>query len=858
MPLDFAGLAASLLDRARTLLPQWLPEGKFAGHEFKVGSLNGEPGDSLSINVRSGVWKDFATGEGGQDLISLYAAIHRIEQGQAFKDLNDQVAAVPVSAPPKEKAADWEIIQPVPAEAPEPPGEFYKRADDGKWRGLKVVARWPYLNTEGGLMGYANRIEWVDTQTGETHKDVIPCVYCQNTATGKRQWRWKAMPKPRVLYNLPELLKRPEAPVIVVEGEKKVPAAQAIAPQYVGVTWAGGCQAWKHTDWRALKGRKVLLWPDADKPGLDAMWAIGNHLMKYCPEVKLIVIEPGSPAEGWDAADAVQEGWDWERFKAWAVPKVQLITERSDDGAERNDGRRSEGAAPAERDGRGTGGEGEQREGTPPWEDRDDAAQVAGDRAPGDQSGAHRDRADGSEGDDRGSAQGSRRGEQVRDGREARDRGRDHKDERTDLVAGAQSAVSSWLSWGLQRNGNGAPLTNLSNAVRVLECAPQFRGIVWFDEFLGQILTIAADGGPRQWTEADDINLTLRFQREIDIQRMGKETVRDAVIEVAMRDMRNCVKDWIESQAWDGTRRLERFFIDVFGAPDTPFTRAVGRNFWLSICARVYQPGCKVDNMIVLEGSQGVGKSTAIALIGGAWYAEQHESATNAKAFAEILQGKLVIEISEMDAFDRAEVKRVKSVVSNRSDRYRPSYGRYAKDHPRQGVMIGSTNKDDWNRDDTGARRFWPIKTRGVNIGLLIELRGQLFAEAAQRYKAGEKWWEVPEDAAKAEQESRFDSHPWIEVISSYLVGRDEVTTNQIMQGPLGMETRELNRRAEMDVAGCLRYLGWEKLGNKRIEGRVRKVWVRASSNLRDDAPEGGYTEVATDFVSTINDLPFE
>lgn len=850
MLLDFAGLAASLLDRARTLLPQWLPEGKFAGHEFKVGSLNGEPGDSLSINARSGVWKDFATGECGQDLISLYAAIQRIEQGEAFKQLNDQVAAVPVSALPKDKAKaeDWTIVQPAPPEAPDPPSEFFKR-DGTQWRGFKVVARWGYRNAEGGLMGYANRIEWVDAKTGEVAKDVIPCVYCENTATGKRQWRWKAMPKPRVLYNLPELLARPDLPVLVVEGEKKVIPAQTIAPKYVAVTWAGGCQAWKHTDWRALKGRKVLLWPDADKAGLDAMWAIGHHLLKYCPEVKLIVIEPGRPSEGWDAADALADGWDWERFKAWAIPLVTTLTERGgDDEAKRNDDRRGAGAGAA----RDAGG---------------DRGNRARDHAEGGNA-SHDARVAGAQGADVAGrhAAGGHDGEPVADAARATPAAGGHApgsarngERGGELALPADgSAISKWLAWGLQRNGLGIPLANLSNAVRVLECSPVLRGIVWFDEFLGQILTIAADGGPRQWTEADDINLTLRFQREIEILRMGKETVRDAIIEVAMRDMRNCVKDWVESQEWDNTQRLERFFVDVFGAADTPYVRAVGRNFWLSMLARVYQPGCKVDNMIVLEGSQGVGKSTAIALIGGAWYAEQHESATNAKAFAEILQGKLVIEISEMDAFDRAEVKRVKSVVSNRSDRYRPSYGRYAKDHPRQGVMIGSTNKDDWNRDDTGARRFWPIKTRGVNLRLLIEQRAQLFAEAAARYRAGEKWWLVPEDAAKAEQESRFDSHPWIELISEYLIGRHEVTTNQIMQGPLGMEARELNKRAEMDVAGCLRYLGWEKQGNKRIEGRVRKVWVRASSNLADETPEGGNGEVATENDHHINDLPFE
>jgi hypothetical protein len=128
--------------------------------------------------------------------------------------------------------------------------------------------------------------------------------------------------------------------------------------------------------------------------------------------------------------------------------------------------------------------------------------------------------------------------------------------------------------------------------------------------------------------------------------------------------------------------------------------------------ARVYRPGCKVDNMTVLEGVQGVGKSSALQIIGGEWFAEQHESATNPKAFAEILQGKLLIEISEMNAFNRAEVK------PGEADNLMPigqvpgELRSLCLDHPRQCVFVGTTNVDDWNRDETGARRFWPIPAR--------------------------------------------------------------------------------------------------------------------------------------------------
>lgn len=927
MSLDFAGLASSLLDRARSLLPQWFPAGKIVAGEFKVGDLAGSEGESLSINLKSGVWKDFATGEGGADLIALYAAKEGIEQGEAYKRLAGVPQAVPPNpVEPSPDKTEWEAIQPVPDDAPKAPDEFYRREPSGAWSQMKAVARWAYRDAEGRLMGYAVRFEWFGP-SGEAAKDVLPQVYCLNKSTGKRQWRWKAMPPPRVLYNLPELLKRPAAPVLIVEGEKKVIPAQTIAPAYVALAWAGGAAAWRRSDWRVLKGRSILLWPDADEPGHKAMWELGHALSKHNPTVKLIMVE-GQP-EGWDAADALAEGWDWPRFKAWAVPRVKLITDGGSDGVrDENRGTASTISSKNQRPGtndrdreNAAGAEDglvrEQGSGrTPPRssenhgnsgrsQDRDRASgssisseapvladapdpALARDRGAGEASTVSEARAEkpvddaqhrheddhegdrspqrehglGAQGVSRGNGQDHDGGAQLqrRHARTGRQAGLQVGAGERNGVGAAQNPASSlarWLAWGIERNGQGAPLTNLNNAVRVLEHDTALTGLVWFDEFLGQILTRNADGSPREWTEADDINLTLHIQRAIDIQRMGVDTVRNAIVAMAMRDVRHCVRDWLSSLSWDQQPRIERFFTQVFGARESAYTRAVGMNFWISITARVFRPGCKVDNMIVLEGSQGVGKSTALSIIGGAWYAEQHESATNAKAFAEILQGKLIIEISEMDAFDRAEVKRVKSVVSNQSDRYRDSYGRYAKDHPRQGVMIGTTNKDDWNRDDTGARRMWPVKTKAINLGLLAEWREQLFAEAVARYKAGESWWQVPDEEARVEQEKRYDSDPWIDPISEFLIGRDEATTNDILRVGLKIDVSSITKASEMRVAACLRFLGWQKLGNRRMAGRVRKVWVPNGSNLDVTPEEGGNEAGGNGDHHVINDLPF-
>jgi putative DNA primase/helicase len=864
MALDFAALAARLLSDARGLLPSWLPAGKFQGHEFKVGNLGGEPGDSLSININTGRWADFASGEAGGDLISLYAAIRGIGQAEACRALDNGAAPAPAqSSTPKPRAENpleaWTPIVPAPDDAPPiPDHKYYKLADGLTWDKRKVVASWRYTDAEGRTVGHAARIEWHDGE--RLCKDIVPLTYCL-TAKGERGWRWRAFPEPRPLYNLAELHARPEARVLVVEGEKKVEAARSgFSSAYVAVAWPGGAKAWRKVDWSPLNGRSVLLWPDNDKPGVEAMYAIGHALMKRCPEVKIIIPDESVP-EKWDIADGVRDGWSSERLVRWARERVRSLSEGG------NDGRTEQGVSErTEQGGAGAGGAGPGRSGD------QHAAQTHAAGTPAPLAGAPAERAP-SQGTDTARAGGrvalgqqhdatpegaAQRSGSGRDGEPSerasagqnldrtetpgaasRAGSRLHEPERL-LPQGdaARSTAGRWLEWGLQRNGQGAPLGNVSNAITVMEHDPQLRDLVYFDEFL-QRLMLNRDP-PREWTEADDIEVTIYMQRAIEVSRLGRDTVSQAIIAWAMRNRRNCVREWMDSLVHDGTPRAETFFVDVFGAEDNIYTRAAGRNFWTSIAARVYDPGCKFDNMIVLEGGQGIGKSMALAIIGGAWFAEQHESATNSKAFAEVLQGKLLVEISEMDAFNRAEVNTIKKVISCQSDRYRASYGRYAKDHPRQCVMVGTTNKDDWNRDETGARRFWPIACAGnVKLDLLRATREQLFAEGVARFRAGEPWWEMPEVETRAEQRKRYDADPWIEPISGWLNGQRKTNVNAIAVECLRLPMGEIDRARQMRIAGVLRALGWVNEGNKKRAGKVVREW---------SAPGDEYgTEVATE-----------
>lgn len=350
--IDFAAVGVRLLSQSRSLLPEWYPEGKLTGHEFKVGDLGGSPGESLSINVDTGRWSDFATGESGSDLVSLYAAKHGIKQSEAVKRLgngHDHDPPQKQAGPAKQENIEWTPIIPVPEGTAQPTDDYYRKIG-GEWTKLKFIRRWTYTNDQGQVCGHVCRFEMFDAE-GVMHKDIVPQVWCSGS-DGTFAWRWRSMPPLRPLYNLAALLVRPDDPVVVVEGEKCAEAAAQLMPHYVAVAWAGGAAAWRKTDWKPLKGRQVLCWPDADKqvaenesaakrygvavgeripmmdqPGMKAMWGIGQHLAGLgAAEVKFITPDDDTLPDGWDVADAVAQGWDWQRFKEWAVPRVREVS----------------------------------------------------------------------------------------------------------------------------------------------------------------------------------------------------------------------------------------------------------------------------------------------------------------------------------------------------------------------------------------------------------------------------------------------------------------------------------------------------------------------------------------------------
>ena len=303
--LDFDGLARQLAGAAETLLASWLPGGRKRGGTWVCGDLSGAKGESLTVKLATGQWADWATGERGGDLISLYAAIHDLTMGDAYRQLGgEQLTAringrVRAPAPPPEPARC--VVMPVPEAVAEHPCVHPVFG--------KPVERWAYLDGNGEVLGYVARYE----REGQ-RKQIVPWTYDGN-AWGMGQW-----PEPRPLYGLRELAERPDAPVLIVEGEKAADAARIACTPYVVVTWPGGARALEKADWQPVYGRSVLLWPDADRAGTESMDALAALLHQHCKTVKILDVS-GQP-DKWDAADAGFKTWD--QAKEWMAPRARV------------------------------------------------------------------------------------------------------------------------------------------------------------------------------------------------------------------------------------------------------------------------------------------------------------------------------------------------------------------------------------------------------------------------------------------------------------------------------------------------------------------------------------------------------
>jgi len=710
MSVDFEGLAAQLAARSVSLLKEWLPAGKLRGKEYVVGDLNGEAGESLSINTESGLWKDFATGQAGGDLISLYAAINHCTQIEAATRLGG--APMPAVRPRKAVVIDQPALY-APADAPLP-AKHYKHG--------APTSLYPYRDGTG-LLGYVARFDLPEGKQFAQYRW---------TSDG---WALKSLPKPRPLYGLERLLQRPDTRVLVVEGEKCVDALTPVMAHHVVVCWSGGASAWDTADWTPLHGRNVDLWPDNDEPGRKAMAALaGKVIVPHCPQSR--VISPEGMPEGWDGADAIASGMDLPALVQWTKREGGKYLTALSMGAA-SDGPATESGA-----------------------------------------GSSLSPAPGSE-----------------------------------AAPASPTLVDQhrmWTDMGLDtRTPNGQPHPNEDTVYRILEWkrAGGANDVFWYDTFLQKAMT-SWDCDPRPIEDKDYTKVLIKMQRDYKLPRIRLGTVRSGIEAFCYEHRRNCAQDWLNALEWDGIPRLETLLPTAFGTTDTEFHRCVGRNFIMSIVARVLNPGCQQDYVPVFEGEQGTKKSSMLRIIGGEWFTEVTASMKE-KDFLQNMQGKMLLEIGELAAMSKHEQEQVKQIITNRVDTYRASYGRTAGDYPRQCTFAGTTNRNDWVRDDTGARRYWRVLTGELNPEWLQENRQQLFAEAVARYLQGEMYWQVPEAAARELVDDAREPDPWETAVLGYAASRTYVRVEDIMSDVLSMPLDRHDNQSAKRIRSILKGAGY-------------------------------------------------
>lgn len=885
-PIDFVGLAAALLDRAHVLVPQWLPNGVERGGRWYVGDFDGAPGESANVNLHTGQWIDNGGSEDdrGGDLISLYARIRGLNNGQAARELmrdlgweRQRAVATPSRAaspaapmpsasespaqpdepppwldepsPGEAPAPDrpaavrasndrWRNVLPVPPHAPQPQ-RFrmgFKNKATGEWEDHDAVRTWAY-EFEGERFGYTARFERVNSK-GETVKDVLPLTWCEDTQDprGGQRWHWKQWAAPRPLYVPAALLSgEPErVPVVVVEGEKCAQLGhQLLGHEFDFISWPGGCKVWSLARWGWVMGRTVILFPDHDaqrqgltraereagvdpdskplkplakQPGFAAMAGIGSLLMREygCTVRQVHVAQPGVRTDGWDLADAVAEGWDVERIRAFLLAAQPFVP--PEDAVRAAAGQSTPSMAAAKGGGSGGGAGGG----------------PGGAAAPADDDNA-------------------------------------------------------WLSF-LVTSSTGATQKVRENVVVALDGRPDrgvggvpaCKGLIRFNEFTNNVEKARATpwGTPAgDWMEHDELMLGDWLLREFGMPSMSREALIEAVMVVARRHSFHPVRERMVALrgTWDQVPRLDEWLQrtcledDEHPAELQDYLRLAGRFFLMAMVARVMPevrrgaevlvgPGCKFDYMLVLEGPQGWGKSTLAKLLGGEYFADTGLDVRHKDSLMNI-QGISVYEWSELESLTKQEVGDVKRFVSSPTDRFRATFDKRPAKYPRQVVFIGTTNEAHYLIDTTGNRRFWPVRLgRPPDLAWLRENLEQLLAEAVHRVDAGDRFYPTRDEEArlfKPQQTARQLESPLEAAIRTYLFDPDQKVPhgqgNGTLVNELGLQdlltrvgyTIDKQTDAVAKKAGALLHmLGWttRRLA-KDEEGKRPRVYVRPQSD---------------------------
>lgn len=396
--------------------------------------------------------------------------------------------------------------------------------------------------------------------------------------------------------------------------------------------------------------------------------------------------------------------------------------------------------------------------------------------------------------------------------------------------------LEGFAAWDMNKKGELVPTPR--NTHQLVFADPTVDII--FDEFSGVTKLISPAPwdkreklGPngREWIDADTLYLRIYLNRKHNYV-VTTNQLHEAVETVARENKNHPVRNYLKSLKWDGVPRIDTWMMKYLGAADNEYVREVGAKTLIACAARIFDPGCKLDTILILEGAQGTGKSTAIRILGGDWYADPHLDIKNKDAVDQ-LKGVWICEMAEFECGTKAETETLKAFITRQVDRVRPAYARRTENFPRQCVFIGTINpeaKNEYLKDQTGGRRFWPVETSKIELDKITKDRDQIWAEAVVRYKTGSVLHLEHIEArriAELEQKARSFNDLRTEAVIQFLKDYEEeyITPMDLWAQVFGRTPASFGRREQRDVAELMRQAGYGQTLPLRDGSHVTRVY---------------------------------
>lgn len=388
----------------------------------------------------------------------------------------------------------------------------------------------------------------------------------------------------------------------------------------------------------------------------------------------------------------------------------------------------------------------------------------------------------------------------------------------------------------------------LANVQAILQLHPEWSGVLAFDTFTDNVIKLK-DSPTRDWqtpftphsawTDTDDARTAawLSSRRDGLAVDVSPNVVHEAVAVVAEQCPVHPVRDWLSCLDWDGVERLPAFvdtYIKVRG--DKIYATEAIKRWMISAIARVYAPGCQVHSMLVLEGKQGVGKSSFGRLLASeAWFSDSRIDIGSKDAF-ESLRGKWIVEMAELSDISKSELEAVKAFISSATDTYRKAYARSSTTVPRQCVFIGTTNEAQYLKDTTGNRRFWPVHIDRVDFAAIISDRQQLWAEAAYLWRGGHAWHPDTDELRKLfaiEAEARVQTDVWCGPIREWVESKVQkdpsfpLTAEKVLSECIGLPVDKRGNGDYQRVGRVLRQIGYSDVRQRKVNGVAMRVYSK-------------------------------